>query len=76
MVMAFDRNPVHTLYHELRSALYSHPGRPAVLGRVVALAGRNFSARDAEDLAREALAAIDDPASVDELSWRMETVSD
>ncbi|HJM76618.1 MAG TPA: transketolase C-terminal domain-containing protein [Dehalococcoidia bacterium] len=76
VVMAFDRNPVHTLYHELRSALYSHPGRPAVLGRVVALAGRNFSSRDAEELVDEAFAAIDDPAAVDELSWRMETVAD
>ncbi len=76
VVMSFDRNPVHTLYHELRSALYSHPGHPTVLGRIVALGGRNFTVVDAQELAAEALEAVENPAAVEELSWRMEIVKE
>lgn len=57
VVVALDRNPVYLLYHELRSALYGFPGAPLVLGRVIALGGRNLTGHDMRELAAEGLEA-------------------
>jgi pyruvate/2-oxoacid:ferredoxin oxidoreductase alpha subunit len=57
VVVALDRNPVYLLYHELRSALYGVPGAPLVLGRVIALGGRNLTGHDMRELAAEGLEA-------------------
>lgn len=69
VVMALDRNPVHLLYHELRSALYGLAPAPMVLGRVIALGGRSFTAHDMRELAAEGLEAAR-LGRGEELAWR------
>ncbi len=69
VVLALDRNPVYLIYHELRSALYRQPDAPLVLGRVIALGGRNFTDLDMRDLALEAIEAAR-AGRGEELSWR------
>lgn len=69
VVLALDRNPVYTLYHELRAALYGQPKCPMVMGRVIALGGRNFTAPDMWELGLEALEAAR-TGQGEELAWR------
>ncbi|MBI2526005.1 MAG: hypothetical protein HYV93_08500, partial [Candidatus Rokubacteria bacterium] len=69
VVLALDRNPVYLMYHELRSALYGQPGAPLVLGRVIALGGRNFTSHDMRELALEGLEAARTGRG-EELAWR------
>ena len=71
VVLALDRNPVYTIYHELRSALYGQPDAPMVMGRVIALGGRNFTGHDMRDLALEALEAAR-TGQGEELAWRFQ----
>lgn len=68
IVVALDRNPVYVMYHELRSALYRQPDAPRILGRVVALGGRDFTSRDMRDIALEGLEALRSGGG-EELSW-------
>ena len=69
VVLALDRNPVYLMYHELRSALYRQPEAPLVLGRVIALGGRNFTSHDMRELALEGLEAARTGCG-EELAWR------
>lgn len=69
VVLALDRNPVYTLYQELRSALYGQAKRPIVMGRVIALGGRNFTAQDVRELALEAFETARTGRG-EELAWR------
>jgi len=69
VVMALDRNPVYLLFHELRSALYRRQDAPLVLGRVIALGGRNFTMYDMRELALEGLEAARTGRG-EELAWR------
>lgn len=69
VVLALDRNPVYTIYQELRSALYGQSNVPMIMGRVIALGGRNFTAHDMRDLALEALEAAR-TGHGEELAWR------
>ena len=69
VVLALDRNPVYTLYQEVRSALYGQAKRPIVMGRVIALGGRNFTAQDVRELALEAF-EMARTGRGEELAWR------
>lgn len=69
VIVALDRNPVHLLYQELRSALYGLSDPPLVLGRVVALGGRNFTSHDMRELAIEGLDAARTGRG-EEVAWR------
>jgi pyruvate ferredoxin oxidoreductase alpha subunit len=71
VVLALDRNPVYTIYQEMRSALYRQPTTPLVMGRVIALGGRNFTNHDIRDLALEGLEAAR-TGSGEELAWRFQ----
>jgi pyruvate ferredoxin oxidoreductase alpha subunit len=71
VVLALDRNPVYTIYQELRSALYGQPNTPMIMGRVIALGGRNFTSHDMRELALEALNAAR-VGSGEELAWRFQ----
>ncbi len=76
VVMTLDRNPVELLYHELRSALYDEPDRPLMLGRTVALGGRDFTVRDCNELVEEAAVAISAPDAVPVTSWRFKVAKE
>lgn len=69
VVVALDRNPVYTLFHELRSVLYGQSNPPRVLGRVVALGGRDFTSSDMREIANEAFESMR-TGNVAERSWR------
>jgi pyruvate ferredoxin oxidoreductase alpha subunit len=69
VVLALDRNPVYTLYQEIRSVLYGQAKRPIVMGRVIALGGRNFTAQDVRELALEAF-EMARTGRGEELAWR------
>jgi pyruvate ferredoxin oxidoreductase alpha subunit len=74
VIVALDRNPVYLLYHELRSALYGQARSPMVLGRVVALGGRNFTGHDMRELALEGIEAAAIGAA-EETAWRFKVAT-
>lgn len=70
VAVALDRNPVALLFDEVRSALYGQPNQPIVLGRVIALGGRDLTALDMRELADEGLEAARLGKAEPEVSWR------
>ncbi len=75
VVIALDRNPVYTLFQELRSSLYGRENPPMVLGRVIALGGRSFSIYDMREIALEGL-EVARTGRGEEISWRYHTITD
>jgi pyruvate ferredoxin oxidoreductase alpha subunit len=74
VVIALDRNPVYTLFHEIRSALYGCENAPTVLGRVIALGGRSLTLYDLRELALEGFDAARTGGG-EMLAWRFHTIS-
>lgn len=71
VVMTLDRNPTHALYQEVRTALYDLDPRPRVLGRVIALGGRDFTSSDLHEMVGEALAALKEGGAKPGVEWRL-----
>ncbi len=72
--MTLDRNPVYTLFHEARSALYGADRAPTILGRVIALGGRSFTLHDLGELALEGLNTAR-TGQGETLAWRFHTTT-
>lgn len=70
VAVILDRNPVVLLFEEVRAALYGQPNQPLVLGRVIALGGRDLTSLDMRELAEEGLEAARTGKGDPEVSWR------
>jgi pyruvate ferredoxin oxidoreductase alpha subunit len=70
IAVILDRNPVALLFDETRAALYGQPNQPLVLGRVVALGGRDLTSLDVRELVDEGLEAAQTGKRDPETAWR------
>jgi pyruvate ferredoxin oxidoreductase alpha subunit len=70
VALTLDRNPVSLLFEEVRAAQYGQPNQPQVLGRVVALGGRDLTPHDMIELAEEGFEVARTGKAAPEVAWR------
>jgi pyruvate ferredoxin oxidoreductase alpha subunit len=76
VAVALDRNPVSLLFHEVRAAQYGQRNQPRVLGRVIALGGRDLTPQDMREIVDEGFRAARAGEAVPEVAWRLRVAKD